>query len=118
MRVWRGPGGNREVPPMGILGEAGANSVEEGGTWGRHGFPRGSEPEASDAHSDGLLRTPVGRGAGVTIPECVGGGDGSGSRSAAVRDHGGDVTPLRTTRYRCSPIRPISAPGTSSMWSE
>jgi hypothetical protein len=23
---------------------------KEGGTWGKHGFPHGSEPKASDAH--------------------------------------------------------------------
>ncbi len=41
----RGEGseGNREVPRVG-------RPLEEGGPWGKHGFPHGSEPEASDAH--------------------------------------------------------------------
>jgi perosamine synthetase len=42
-----GEGGNREVPPSEILGvHAEASSEEEGGPWGKHGFPHGSEPEA------------------------------------------------------------------------
>jgi hypothetical protein len=59
-----GPGegvwGNREVPPatktgLGARGHlraawADAN-LEEGGSWGKHGFPHGSEPNASDAHA-------------------------------------------------------------------
>src|SRR5882724_1017389 len=36
----RGVRGNREVPP----------SLLEEGSWGKHGFPHGSEPKASDAH--------------------------------------------------------------------
>jgi hypothetical protein len=44
----RGLGGNREVPPVAILGGAEA-SLEEGGTRGKHGFPRGTEAEAEDA---------------------------------------------------------------------
>ena len=39
-----GSQGNREVPPTN-------RPLEEGGPWGKHGFPRGSEPEASDAHA-------------------------------------------------------------------
>jgi hypothetical protein len=50
MSVWRGREGNREVPPVSILGGAEAGSEEEGGSWGKHGFPDGSELEASDAH--------------------------------------------------------------------
>jgi methylmalonyl-CoA mutase, C-terminal domain len=50
MRVWRGLGGNREVPPVEILGGAEVNPEEEGGSRGRHGFPRGSGVERSDAH--------------------------------------------------------------------
>src|SRR6266487_377252 len=50
MSMWRGLGGNREVPPFAILGGAERNLEKEGGPRGRHGFPRGSEPEASDAH--------------------------------------------------------------------
>ena len=25
--------------------------IQEGGSWGKHGFPHGSEPKASDAHA-------------------------------------------------------------------
>ena len=39
MSVWRGVRGNREVPPQ---------SRKKGATWGKHGFPHGSEPQASD----------------------------------------------------------------------
>jgi methylmalonyl-CoA mutase cobalamin-binding domain/chain len=48
--VGRGLGGNREVPPVRILGRAEANSGEEGGSRGKHGFPRGREFETSDVH--------------------------------------------------------------------
>jgi hypothetical protein len=44
-----GVGGNREVPPGEILGGAEAIAEEEGGTRGKHGFPRGNEPKARDA---------------------------------------------------------------------
>ena len=40
-------GGNREVPPTEVLAE-GEAALEEGGSRGKHGFPRGSEPKASD----------------------------------------------------------------------
>ena len=50
MSVWRGLGGDREVPPVEILGGAEANSEEEGGSWGKHGFPHGSGVERSDVH--------------------------------------------------------------------
>jgi hypothetical protein len=51
--------GNRAVPPPlllgpgGDLGAAGAEAipVEEGGSWGEHGFPHGSSPKASDDHA-------------------------------------------------------------------
>ena len=43
-----GVGGNREVPPVGILGGAEAISKEEGGSWGKHGFPHAMEPEAEE----------------------------------------------------------------------
>ncbi len=59
----RGEGGNREVSPLrkwprrqgrhGLFSDA-ASDIEafpkEGGSWGKHGFPHGSEPKASDAH--------------------------------------------------------------------
>jgi hypothetical protein len=44
-----GAGGNREVPPSEILGGAEANAEEEGGSWGKHGFPHATEPEAEEA---------------------------------------------------------------------
>jgi len=44
-----GKRGNREVPPKGILGGAEASLEEEGGTRGKHGFPRATEPEAEEA---------------------------------------------------------------------
>src|SRR5215207_8574433 len=37
---FRGRGGTWKFP----------HKTEEGGTWGKHGFPHGSEPKASDAH--------------------------------------------------------------------
>ena len=43
-----GVGGNREVPPVEILGGAGARLEEEGGSRGKHGFPRATEPEAEE----------------------------------------------------------------------
>ena len=44
-----GAGGNREVPPIEILGAcAEADLAEEGGPRGKHGFPRASELEASE----------------------------------------------------------------------
>src|SRR6266540_322551 len=54
----RGKRGNREVSPCfllsarGDLSGAGAEAIlKEGGSWGKHGFPHGSEPDASDAHA-------------------------------------------------------------------
>jgi len=53
--VGKGLGGNREVPPYLLRGRRGdlsgaqaATHLEEGGARGKHGFPRGSEPEAND----------------------------------------------------------------------
>src|SRR4029078_5582202 len=40
---------------------------------------------------------------------------GPRSRPAAVFDHGGGGAPGRTTRYRCSPISAMIAPGSTSM---
>src|SRR5438105_11127717 len=58
----RGFGGNREVPPLPLLSVRGDLSaawaeaiLKEGGAWGKHGFPHGSEPKANDAHA----RTPA-----------------------------------------------------------
>ena len=50
MGVWSGTGANREVPPPELSGAAGGSPGKEGGSWGSHGFPRGSESETSDAH--------------------------------------------------------------------
>src|SRR6266568_2176840 len=49
----RGIGGNREVSPLVLLSRAAWAEAhpEEGGSWGKHGFPHGSEPQASDAHT-------------------------------------------------------------------
>jgi len=45
-----GEGGNREVPAAALLGaRAGANIPEEGGSRGKPGFPRATEPKAEDA---------------------------------------------------------------------
>ena len=51
-----GAGGNREVSPIdlfdarGDLGGAGgeASLPEEGGPWGKHGFPYATEPKARE----------------------------------------------------------------------
>ena len=44
-----GAGGNREVPSRVVLGGAEANLEEEGGSWGKPGFPYATEPEAEEA---------------------------------------------------------------------
>jgi hypothetical protein len=44
-----GEEGNRKVPPVEFLGLAEVTPEEEGGTRGKHGFTRGSEPEAREA---------------------------------------------------------------------
>ena len=49
---WRveGEGGNREVSPHWFLRAcAEARLEEEGGSWGKHGFPRATEPKAEEA---------------------------------------------------------------------
>ena len=43
-----GDGGNREVPPVGLLGVVEARLEEEGGSWGKPGFPHATEPEAEE----------------------------------------------------------------------
>src|SRR5438093_2279301 len=55
----RGVRGNREVSPFFLLrGDGGGRKAttpeatpKEGGSWGKHGFPHGSEPKARDAHA-------------------------------------------------------------------
>ena len=54
-RRGEGEGGNREVPPCALLGGAEANSEKEGGSRGKPGFPRGSEPKASDAPTSEIV---------------------------------------------------------------
>jgi hypothetical protein len=53
--LWGRAPGNREVSRLFLLAERGDRSgalgganLKEGGSWGKHGFPRGSEPKASD----------------------------------------------------------------------
>jgi hypothetical protein len=53
--VWKGFGGNREVSPLVFLSPRGDLSgaraeatLEEGGPWGKHGFPHGGAPKGSD----------------------------------------------------------------------
>jgi hypothetical protein len=55
-RVGKWLGGNREVSPIVLHGGRGDLSgarvvanLKEGGSWGKHGFPQGSEPKANDA---------------------------------------------------------------------
>jgi len=43
--VW----GNREVPPQDPSMQGMDASIQEGGSWGKHGFPHGREPKATDA---------------------------------------------------------------------
>jgi hypothetical protein len=43
-----GEGGSREVSPVLLRGGAAANFEEEGGTWGKPGFPHATEPEAEE----------------------------------------------------------------------
>ena len=54
-RGGEGEGGNRAVSPFvfsgtrGDLSGAGVGaSLKEGGTWGKHGFPHASEPQARE----------------------------------------------------------------------
>src|SRR3989475_5249548 len=54
----RGVRGNREVSPLLLLRGGGGRiaataeaTSKEGGSWGKHGFPHGSEPKASDAYA-------------------------------------------------------------------
>jgi hypothetical protein len=45
---WEGE--NREVLPLLILAACGeASTPEEGGSWGKHGFPHATEPKAEEA---------------------------------------------------------------------
>src|SRR5712691_944799 len=56
----RGVRGNREVSPVFLLRGGGGGRIagiaeatpKEGGSWGKHGFPDGSEPKARDGHED------------------------------------------------------------------
>jgi hypothetical protein len=51
-----GNGGNREVSPLLLSDERGdlsgayvGASPKEGGSWGKHGFPHATEPQAREA---------------------------------------------------------------------
>jgi hypothetical protein len=54
-RRWGRVTGNREVSCLALLLACDAFQArekahsEEGGSWGKHGFPLGNEPQASDA---------------------------------------------------------------------
>jgi hypothetical protein len=57
--VGKGPGGNREVSPVFLLGArsdlsgAGAEAIfKEGGSWGKHGFLHGSERQLATAQEE------------------------------------------------------------------
>ncbi len=59
MNEGRGKRGNREVSPVFLLSPRGdLNGAwaeacpKEGGSWGKHGFAHGSEPKASDVHTE------------------------------------------------------------------
>jgi len=44
-----GEGGNREVHPLPFLAACGeASTPEEGGSWGKPGFPHATEPKAEE----------------------------------------------------------------------
>src|SRR6266540_216646 len=58
MSEGRGEGGNRDVSPHSLRCTRGDRNgartpaiPKEGGSWGKHRFPHGSEPEVSDAHA-------------------------------------------------------------------
>src|SRR6266550_7053361 len=59
MSAGRGVRGNREVSPLFLLWGGGGGRIattpeatsKEEGSWGKHGFPHGSEPKASDVHA-------------------------------------------------------------------
>ena len=55
MSVWKGCGGTGRF----------LRRVKEGGSWRKHGFPRGSDPEARDAHGDALPAAETPTAAGV-----------------------------------------------------
>ena len=64
--VWKGPGGNREVPPFSISGPGGDPSgarpgakPKEGGSWGKHGFPHGSERQLATVQEDAVAAARV-----------------------------------------------------------
>jgi hypothetical protein len=48
-RSVEGAGGNRKVPPTEIRGGPEATFEEEGGSWGKDGFPHATEPKAEEA---------------------------------------------------------------------
>src|SRR5881396_3494372 len=58
MSAWRGCGGTGRFPH--------ARQEEGGLTWGKHGFPHGSEPKASDGHSCSSLDRHAVRGSSTS----------------------------------------------------
>ncbi len=64
--VGKGHGGNREVPPRVLLGTRGDLSGaraeaygEEGGSWGKHGFPHGSELQLATRQEEAVAAARV-----------------------------------------------------------
>src|SRR5438093_13488868 len=56
----KGVRGNGDVSPLFLLRDGGGGRIvgtpeatsKEGGSWGKHDFPHGSEPKARDGHAD------------------------------------------------------------------
>ena len=64
--VGKGRGGNREVSPLslfsprGDLSGAGAEAIpKEGGSWGKHGFPHGSERQLATVQEEAVAAARV-----------------------------------------------------------
>src|SRR3989442_5428549 len=61
----RGVRGNQEVSPLFVLRGGGGGRIatapeatsKEGGSWGKHGFPHGSEPKARWGHARSIAST-------------------------------------------------------------
>ena len=64
--VGKGRGGNREVSPVSLLsarGDLSGAGVEaipkEGGSWGKHGFPHGSERQLATGQEEAVAAARV-----------------------------------------------------------
>src|SRR6266540_6241289 len=90
-----GSQGNREVPQQN-------RPLKEGGSWGKHGFPHGSEPEASDGHGN----SPRASSAAATSRIPV--------TSAAWRNVSPRASESSQTRSKASPILSASRARMSS----